>query len=89
MGIASQFTRSYVQGQLPFNYSQAEENLRHLPPLFVDGRVTEDCLVLDVLVPETAMSRNRPSGGAPVLVWIHVGVPLALYIALATAAMTF
>lgn len=35
--------------------------------------------MLDVLVPETAMSQNRPSGGVPVLVWIHVGITLALH----------
>lgn len=38
----------------------------------MDPRVTEDCLVLDVLVPKTVFDEQSKSKGAPVLVWIYV-----------------
>ncbi|EFQ30189.1 carboxylesterase [Colletotrichum graminicola M1.001] len=39
-----------------------------------DPRVTEDCLTLDVVVPEKAWKRARDaSGAAPVLVWLYGG----------------
>ncbi|KAJ9605448.1 hypothetical protein H2200_010105 [Cladophialophora chaetospira] len=42
-----------------------------------DGRVTEDCLFLDVLVPKAVFdkrsSHGQQSGGAPVVVWIYGG----------------
>lgn len=47
-------------------------------PLPADGRTTEDCLFLDVLVPKRIFDQNNKKGSeheqlAPVLVWIHGG----------------
>lgn len=44
------------------------------PPGGPDPRESEDCLLLDVVVPEAIASRNATSQqAAPVLVWIHGG----------------
>lgn len=46
-----------------------------LPPQAADGRITEDCLVLDVLVSKKIFDGRRDgSKGAPVLVYIHVSL---------------
>ncbi|KAJ5350822.1 hypothetical protein N7541_008549 [Penicillium brevicompactum] len=47
-------------------------------PLPADGRTTEDCLFLDVIVPKAIFDQNNNKGSeyeqlAPVLVWIHGG----------------
>ena len=38
-----------------------------------DPRETEDCLFLDVAVPQKIFERRYQGAGAPVLVWIHGG----------------
>ncbi|OPB45477.1 Dipeptidylpeptidase [Trichoderma guizhouense] len=72
-GMGSLFAAAYATGRLPFNYTQAEETLAHSPPRAMDPRVTEDCLVLDVLVPKAVFHEQFKSKGAPVLVWIYGG----------------
>ncbi|KAK1992637.1 carboxylesterase [Colletotrichum falcatum] len=46
---------------------------RHL--IAPDPRATEDCLTLDIVVPETIWEKahDAPGAGAPVLVWIYGG----------------
>ncbi|KAL7920739.1 Alpha/Beta hydrolase protein [Trichoderma austrokoningii] len=77
--MSTLFTTAFAYHQLPFNVTQANETLSKLPPPPQDGRITEDCLVLDVLVPQKAFdgrtsSKNgaKSTKGAPVLVWIFV-----------------
>lgn len=77
--VASSFITDYLSGQ-PFNLSASTANSSRmassLPPQ--DSRTTEDCLFLDVVVPQQIYSSaanttaNR-TGGAPVLVWIYGG----------------
>ena len=76
--IAAVFTPDYLERK-PFNLSATEASLaseyNSLPSL--DPRTTEDCLFLDVVVPQnilrsTSSSTNLTSG-APVLVWIYGG----------------
>ncbi|KAL8708032.1 MAG: hypothetical protein Q9220_007028 [cf. Caloplaca sp. 1 TL-2023] len=76
--IALQFDPAYLTGK-PFNASDAEAALAAAvshPPV-LDSRTTEDCLFLDVVVPEQVYSHASQSGrskkGAPVLVWIYGG----------------
>ncbi|KAJ5535540.1 hypothetical protein N7527_001794 [Penicillium freii] len=59
---------------------QISTNISSYPynPLPADGRTTEDCLFLDVLVPKRIFDQNNKKGSeydqlAPVLVWIHGG----------------
>ncbi|KAL8702647.1 MAG: hypothetical protein Q9201_004172 [Fulgogasparrea decipioides] len=77
--IAQQFVPAYLAGK-PFNASAAEASIAAAAaasPLPLDPRTTEDCLFLDVVVPERVFSQasNSTSNdtGAPVLVWIHGG----------------
>ncbi|KAL9600988.1 MAG: hypothetical protein Q9219_002810 [cf. Caloplaca sp. 3 TL-2023] len=76
--IAAQFVPAYLTGQ-PFNVSDAEAALDAAASSepFIDPRTTEDCLFLDVVVPEQILSKASNSSsskqGAPVLVWIHGG----------------
>ena len=65
--IASKFVPDYLQGR-PFNIS-AIGPPSPSPP--VDPRTTEDCLFLDVVVPEAVLqnAKNSSSLGAPVIVW--------------------
>lgn len=78
LGIGLQFLQSYATGNLPFNYSRVESQLQDLPPPVADGRSTEDCLVLDVLVSEATMNQKHPRRRAPVLVWIFVSTCMPL-----------
>lgn len=78
--IAAQFIPSYLAG-LPFNASSLgssssnSSSASKLPPL--DPRTTEDCLFLDVVVPQAifnkASNTTNNTHGAPVLVWIYGG----------------
>ncbi len=63
-----------------FNYSAANEQLQMVlqnspPAPQTDGRATEDCLFLDVIVPKAVFDKGksrlmrRQQGGAPVIVW--------------------
>lgn len=76
--IAAQFDPAYLTGK-PFNASAAEAAIAApaASPPFIDPRTTEDCLFLDVVVPEPIFKRNSNSShakkGAPVVVWIYGG----------------
>ncbi|KAF8847664.1 carboxylesterase family protein-like protein [Acephala macrosclerotiorum] len=63
------FTANYTQG-LPFNASAWVDPIS-VTLLPQDGRTSEDCLFLDVIVPQTVLESN--SSSAPVMVWIHGG----------------
>ncbi|UKZ97137.1 uncharacterized protein TrAFT101_011905 [Trichoderma asperellum] len=80
LAMSTLFDTAFANHQLPFNVTQANETISRLPPPSQDGRITEDCLVLDVLVPQKIFdARNtykkgvKPTKGAPVLVWIFGG----------------
>lgn len=74
--IAPAFLLHYFYGQ-QYNGSSNVSSLPYKPaPL--DPRTTEDCLFLDVVVPEKVFSRAQSSSAskkdlAPVLVWIYGG----------------
>lgn len=79
--IAAQFDPAYLTGK-PFNASAAQAAIAAAAdsPPSIDPRTTEDCLFLDVIVPEQIFNKgsNSSSGknaaaGAPVLVWIYGG----------------
>jgi carboxylesterase type B len=79
LAMSTLFNTAFANHQLPFNVTQANETLSNLPPPPQDGRTTEDCLVLDVLVPQkvfnartTSKKAVKSDKGAPVLVWIYV-----------------
>ena len=75
--IGIQFGNAYATGQLPFNYTAAAEavaNMTSATPT-IDPRTTEDCLVLDVIVPKSAFDSRNDNKGVPVLVWIYVSYP--------------
>lgn len=78
--MAALFAADYAADRLPFNYTQAEETLANSPPPAMDPRVTEDCLVLDVLVPKAVFHEHAKSKGAPVLVWIYVSSRSGLFL---------
>ncbi|KAK5416958.1 hypothetical protein LTR06_002945 [Exophiala xenobiotica] len=83
--IANQVEIDIIAGNVSaFNYSAANEQLQtvlqnSLPPAQADGRATEDCLFLDVIVPKSVFDKGkgrlmrRQQGGAPVIVWIYGG----------------
>ncbi|KAL8849807.1 MAG: hypothetical protein Q9221_005223 [Calogaya cf. arnoldii] len=73
---AGPFVRAYLTGE-PFNSSDADVAREAAAAGPVDPRETEDCLFLDVVVPEQIFDRasqsKNPGKGAPVLVWIYGG----------------
>ncbi|KAK5994298.1 Carboxylesterase patB [Cladobotryum mycophilum] len=81
LNIGFLFAAAYATNKLPFNYTLAKEIVSHLPPAPADPRITEDCLVLDVLVPKTVFDAKQnkrrgyrpPTKGAPVIAYIHGG----------------
>lgn len=76
--IAAVFDPDYLEGK-PFNLSATEASLasKSSPPPSLDPRTTEDCLFLDVVVPQnilvSASNSLNLTSGAPVLVWIYGG----------------
>lgn len=74
--IATQFLPAYLAGQ-PFNVSAAEAalgaNSSLAPPQ--DPRTSEDCLFLDVIVPQKVFRHvgDAKNAAAPVLVWLYGG----------------
>lgn len=70
--IAAEFIPEYLEGQTvfnssSFNVSSASSGGRPAQ----DPRTTEDCLFLDVVVPEGIFNNGTSNGyGAPVLVWV-------------------
>ncbi|KAM6477064.1 alpha/beta-hydrolase [Trichoderma sp. SZMC 28011] len=71
---AIQFATAWATNQLPsFNFTEAEE-IANSTPQTTDPRTTEDCLVLDVIVPKAVLDKKKSHGKkAPVLVWIYGG----------------
>ncbi|KAI4269514.1 MAG: hypothetical protein LQ337_007237 [Flavoplaca oasis] len=75
---AADFVPAYLTGE-PFNASATEgvTEAAAASQRPIDSRETEDCLFLDVIVPEQIYNRasdSKNSGhGAPVLVWIYGG----------------
>jgi carboxylesterase type B len=70
--IAEQFVVAWSTGQLPFNFTEAEIIANNTTPPSPDTRTTEDCLVLDVIVPKAIFEQNSNYKKAPVVVWIYV-----------------
>ncbi|KAK3111790.1 hypothetical protein LTR53_012598 [Teratosphaeriaceae sp. CCFEE 6253] len=75
LAIAAAYIPEYLAGQTVFNASSFS-NLTSssgggLP--VQDPRTTEDCLFLDVVVPEGIFANAGKGYGAPVLVWIYGG----------------
>ncbi len=74
--IAGQIVEAFALGK-PFNVSAAgaasANGSSTLPPQ--DPRTTEDCLFLDIIVPQKIFDRsgNKEKSAAPVLVWVHGG----------------
>ncbi|KAL7935935.1 alpha/beta-hydrolase [Trichoderma chlorosporum] len=81
LALSTLFVTAFAENQTSsFNVTQAKELLSQMPPPPPDGRNTEDCLVLDVLVPQKVFDRRavhkrdgKGPKGAPVLVWIYGG----------------
>ncbi|KAJ4859597.1 carboxylesterase family domain-containing protein [Trichoderma breve] len=71
---AIQFATAWATNQLSsFNYTEAEK-IANSTPQTTDPRTTEDCLVLDVIVPKAVLDKKKSHGKkAPVLVWIYGG----------------
>ena len=73
--IADKFFPDYLAG-IPFNLTATEEanaaaaSTTPVPP--PDPRITEDCLFLDVLVPQKVF-HSKGGTGAPVMVWFSGG----------------
>jgi cholinesterase len=63
---------AWATGQLPFNLTEAEIILKNTPQPPPDPRTTEDCLVLDIIVPKAVFDRKFSGRKAPVVVWIYV-----------------
>lgn len=74
--IAAQFIPAYLTGQ-PFNESAAEAALaaNSIPFPPQDPRTSEDCLFLDVMVPQKVFSNveHAREAAVPVLVWLYGG----------------
>lgn len=76
--IAAVFIPDYLDGK-PFNLSATVGGLANVSgsALSLDPRTTEDCLFLDVVVPQSilksASNSTNLTSGAPVLVWIYGG----------------
>jgi carboxylesterase type B len=67
--ISQGFLDDFLTGQSISNYSTLPSGPSTPPPQ--DPRSTEDCLFLDVIVPQNVY--NNGSGKAPVIVWIYGG----------------
>ena len=70
--ISTQFIEEYLAGQTIFNASSFNTSTGGAAPS-IDPRTTEDCLFLDVIVPQKILKSAGKGSGAPVLVWIYGG----------------
>ncbi|KAL6250518.1 hypothetical protein RBB50_002820 [Rhinocladiella similis] len=85
--IANVLEADIIGGNLStFDYDALNEQVQeywsqHPPPAQTDGRATEDCLFLDVIVPKAIFDRSQghprrrwqTGGGAPVVIWVYGG----------------
>ncbi|KAK4936512.1 hypothetical protein LTR10_022619 [Elasticomyces elasticus] len=83
--IASELEAYIIAGNVSsFNYTalnqQLQLALQNAPPTpQTDGRATEDCLFLDVIVPKAVFDKRNSrlrrwqNGGAPVVIWVYGG----------------
>ncbi|PNS17242.1 Secreted lipase [Sphaceloma murrayae] len=69
--IAGQFIPRYLGGERNFNTSSFVTPPPSIPAQ--DPATTEDCLFLDVFVPESIFDARRGRKKAPVLVWLYGG----------------
>lgn len=69
--IPMEYIPKYLNGQKTFNTSSFNLTSGGLPP--ADPNTTEDCLFLDVAVPQKIFEKAGKGWGAPVLVWIYGG----------------
>ncbi|KAL7943995.1 Alpha/Beta hydrolase protein [Trichoderma barbatum] len=59
---AVQFATAWATNQLPFNFTEAEK-IANSTPQPTDPRTTEDCLVIDVIVPKAVLGKKKSHGG--------------------------
>lgn len=72
--ISSKFVPLYLKGQRTFTESEFNKVSNTSPYLLPqDSMTTEDCLFLDVMVPQGIFDKAGSGSGAPVLVWFHGG----------------
>ncbi|CAN9389432.1 unnamed protein product [Alternaria alternata] len=72
--LAAQSLTRYVLGLPTSNSSYSTPGAKPSSPVPVpDPRESEDCLFLDVFVPEDVLSKAGQGYGAPVLVWVYGG----------------
>ncbi|KAG9855447.1 carboxylesterase family protein-like protein, partial [Aureobasidium melanogenum] len=74
--IAAQFVPAYLQGQTNFTMSDFNRSMSNsiASATVIDSAEDEDCLFLDVMVPEDIFKSDKQH---PVLVWIYGGGYLA------------
>ncbi len=77
--IAADFAGAWATNKLPFDYDAAAAALSNIssvyPANLADPRISEDCLVLDVIVPRSSFDHSQSGSRKtkkPVLVWIYV-----------------
>lgn len=72
--IAEQFLPEYFTGKTVFNSSSFSTGGSATTTIPVqDPRTNEDCLFLDVVVPQSIFESAGKGKGAPVMVWIYGG----------------
>ena len=74
---ADEFFTGYLKGERNFSLSAAEAaanaSAGSTPPPPADPRTSEDCLFLDIVVPEKVFHGSNGTSGAPVMVWFYGG----------------
>ncbi|KAK5125192.1 hypothetical protein LTR85_000868 [Meristemomyces frigidus] len=71
--IAASYIPLYLEGQTVFNESEFNTSSATSGLPAQDPATNEDCLFLDVVVPEAIFDNAGKGYGAPVLVWIYGG----------------
>lgn len=71
--VATQFVPRYLDGERKFDESSFPNLNSSGESTSLDPRINEDCLFLDVMVPERVFHNAGDGFGAPVLVWIYGG----------------
>lgn len=74
--VVNAFLPAFLANRV-FNYTLAVDSTPSATDFVnseqVDPRTSEDCLQLDVVVPEEIYNKTEPGYGAPVLVWLYGG----------------